>query len=61
MVIKPVYPRADEPAKRVIVQATIGGKAPLVLLAPLFLHEGEGHSPEADAILRGRAVLEMQS
>lgn len=59
VVIKPIHPRSGEPAKRVIVQATIGGKAPLVLLAPLVLHDGAGHSAEADAILRGRAVLEM--
>lgn len=59
IVIKPVQPRADRPAKRVIVAARIGGRAPLVLLPPLVLHAGEGHSPEAEAILRGRAVVEM--
>lgn len=59
VVIKPIHPRAGEPAKRVIVRATIGGKSPLVLLAPLILHDGESHSAEAHAILRGKAVLEM--
>ncbi|WP_323762178.1 tRNA1(Val) (adenine(37)-N6)-methyltransferase [Maricaulis sp.] len=59
VVIKPVHPRAGEAAKRVIVRATVGGKSPLVLLAPLILHEGEGHSTEADAILRGKAGVEM--
>ena len=59
LVVKPVQPRAGEPAKRIIVRATIGGRAPLVLLAPLVLHEGEGHSAEADAILKGDALVEM--
>ena len=57
--IKPVHARAGKPAKRVLVSARIGGRAPLVLLPPLVLHDGEGHSAEADAILRGRAVVEM--
>lgn len=61
VVIKPVHPRAGEPAKRVIVRATIGGRSPLVLLAPLILHDGEGHSAEADAILRGKAVVGMSA
>ena len=59
LVIKPVHPRIDKPAKRVIVSARIGGRAPLVLLPPLILHAGERHTPEAEAILRGRAVVEM--
>lgn len=58
--IKPVHPRAGRPAKRVIVTARIGGRAPLVLLAPLVMHEGEGHSPEAEDILRGRAAIAME-
>tara|TARA_R110000868_G_scaffold158190_4_gene386150 strand:- start:4956 stop:5684 length:729 start_codon:yes stop_codon:yes gene_type:complete len=57
--IRPVQPRAGRPAKRVLVTARLGGKAPLVLLPALILHEGEGHSAEADAILRGRAVVAM--
>ncbi|WP_300545685.1 methyltransferase [Maricaulis sp.] len=59
VVIKPVHPREGQPAKRVIVLARIGGRAPLQLLSPLWLHDGEGHSAEADAILRGRAVVQM--
>lgn len=59
LVIKPVHPRIDKPAKRVIVSARIGGRAPLVLLPPLILHAGERHTPEAEAIMRGRAVVEM--
>ena len=57
--IRPVHPFADEPAKRVLVRATKTGKAPLVLLPPLVLHErgGAKHSDAAEAILRGEAAL----
>jgi tRNA1(Val) A37 N6-methylase TrmN6 len=53
--IRPVHPFADEPAKRVLVRAIKTGKAPLVLLPPLVLHDRSGgkHTAEADAILRG--------
>ena len=36
------------------------GKAPLILLPPLVLHERHGeakHRPEVEAILRGEAAL----
>lgn len=57
--IRPVAPFADAPAKRVIVRAIKTGRAPLVLLPPLVLHEreGAGHSAAAEAILRGDAAL----
>ncbi len=57
--VRPVSPFADAPAKRVIVRAIKTGKAPLVLLPPLVLHEreGSGHSAQAEAILRGDAAL----
>lgn len=57
--IRPIAPFADAPAKRVIVRAIKTGKAPLVLLPPLVLHDRDGgkHSAEAEAILRGEAAL----
>ncbi|WP_313005601.1 tRNA1(Val) (adenine(37)-N6)-methyltransferase [Brevundimonas sp.] len=57
--IRPVHPYADQPAKRVLVQAIKTGKAPLRLLPPLILHDRTDakHSPEAEAILRGEAAL----
>jgi tRNA1(Val) A37 N6-methylase TrmN6 len=57
--IRPVQPFADEPAKRVLVRAVKTGRAPLVLLPPLILHDRSGakHTPEAEAILRGEAEL----
>lgn len=56
--IRPIAPFADAPAKRVLVRAIKTGKAPMVLLAPLVLHDrGGGHTPETEAILRGEAAL----
>lgn len=57
--IRPVHPFADQPAKRVLVQAVKAGRAPLLLLPPLVLHgrSGAKHTPEAEAILRGDAQL----
>ena len=61
VVIKPVLPRANKAAKRVIVTARLDGRAPLAILAPLVLHDdGDNpHTIEADDILRGRAVIDM--
>ncbi|PLR26768.1 methyltransferase [Caulobacter zeae] len=58
--IRPIQPFADAPAKRVLVRAMKTGKAPLVLLPALVMHERGGgkHSVEAEAILRGEAALE---
>lgn len=58
--IRPIQPFADEPAKRVIVRAVKTGKAPLVLLPALVLHDREGgkHSAAAEAVLRGEAALD---
>ena len=55
--IRPVHAYADRPAKRVLVQAVKTGRAPLVLLPPFVLREGEAGRPEAEAILRGEAEL----
>ncbi len=57
--IRPIHAFADEPAKRVLVQAIRTGRAPLRLLPPLILHDrlGGKHSGDAEAILRGHADL----
>jgi tRNA1(Val) A37 N6-methylase TrmN6 len=56
--VRPVHPFADAPAKRVLVRAVKTGKAPLVLLPPLVLHDRSGgkHTPQTEAILRGEAA-----
>lgn len=60
-VIQPVSPRADKPAKRVIVRGSREGKAPLLLLPALAMHDEEGgkYAARADAILRGEARLAL--
>ena len=57
--VRPIHAFADEPAKRVLVQAVRTGRAPLRLLPPLMLHDRSGakHTPQAEAILRGKAEL----
>jgi len=61
--IRPIHPFAEAPAKRVIVRALKTGRAPLVLLAPLVVHEHgqpDRHTAAAEAILRGEAALGWQ-
>jgi tRNA1(Val) A37 N6-methylase TrmN6 len=55
----PIRPRAEEPAKRVIVRARKGSRAPLRLLRGIDLHDASGakYTPETDAILKGEALV----
>jgi tRNA1(Val) A37 N6-methylase TrmN6 len=56
--VLPLWPRADQPAKRIILRARKGSRAPLRLLPGLILHEADGqYTPAADDILRGRTAL----
>jgi tRNA1(Val) A37 N6-methylase TrmN6 len=57
--VRPVHPFADQPAKRVLVRAVKAGKAQMLLLPPLVLHDRSGakHTAEAEAVLRGEARL----
>lgn len=58
LAVLPLWPRRDQPAKRVIVQARKASAAPLRLLPGLVLHDDDGHySPEAEAVLRAAAAL----
>jgi tRNA1(Val) A37 N6-methylase TrmN6 len=46
--IRPVHPRADGPASRILLRGVKGSRAPLRLEAPLALHEPDGRfTPEA--------------
>jgi len=55
--VLPVFPRAGEAAKRVLVRARKGSRAPLRLLGGLALHDAAGgHSPAAAAIWAGGAL-----
>lgn len=57
--IRPVHPFPDAAAKRVLVRALKGGRAPLVLLPGLVVHTREEprHTPQTEAILRGGAAM----
>lgn len=56
----PLWPRAGEPARRVLVQGRRGGRSPAVLAAGLVLHEADGgYTPAAQAVLRDAAPLDM--
>lgn len=54
LTIRPVHPRADAPAIRILVCGIKGSRAPLSLSAPLVLHDADGaFLPEAAALHRG--------
>jgi tRNA1(Val) A37 N6-methylase TrmN6 len=61
LAVFPLWPRAGEPARRVIVQVRQGSRAPQALLAGLVLHAADGGWTEgADAVLRDGAALALQ-
>lgn len=54
----PVYPRAGEPARRVLIDAGKGRRSPDTLLPGLVLHEADGRfTAAADAVLRAGGSL----
>jgi len=59
----PVRPHADAKARRIIVRAWKGSRAPLKLFAGLDLHPAGGakdkYTPQAEAILRGEAHVDF--
>ncbi len=58
--IFPLWPRAGEPAKRIILQARKNARTPFTLLAGLVLHEANGdYTGDADAVLRGTGSLAL--
>src|SRR6185503_15880751 len=60
VVVLPLWPRAGEPARRVIVQARKGSRAPFRLIPGLILHDRTGaYTATADAILRGESPLAL--
>jgi tRNA1Val (adenine37-N6)-methyltransferase len=61
VIVFPLWPRAGEAAKRVILQLRKGSAAPLAVLPGLVLHVVDGRfTPEADAILRDGASLALR-
>jgi tRNA1(Val) A37 N6-methylase TrmN6 len=57
IVVFPLWPRAGEPARRILVRARKGIATPLRLASGLVLHEGEGFSAAAQAVLTGAALV----
>ena len=56
--VRPVHPRPDVPAVRILIAAVKGSRAPLALLPPLVLHDASGtFTPEAEAVHRGERLL----
>lgn len=57
----PVHSRAGDPAKRVIVRAVKGSRAPLRILPGLVIHgsAAERFTPEASALFTGEARLDL--
>ncbi|MCJ2015276.1 tRNA1(Val) (adenine(37)-N6)-methyltransferase [Methylobacterium sp. J-076] len=52
--VRPVHPRADDPAIRILVTAVKGSRAGFSLQPPLVLHRADGRfTPEAEALHRG--------
>jgi tRNA1Val (adenine37-N6)-methyltransferase len=60
--IFPLWPHAGEQAKRIILQARNGSRAPIAILPGLVLHEADGrYTTEADAVLRDGAALSLEA
>jgi tRNA1(Val) A37 N6-methylase TrmN6 len=56
--VRPVHPKPEEPAIRVLVCATKASRAPLALLPGLILADRAGRpTPEAEAVLRAGLPL----
>ena len=54
VIVRPVYPRADRDAIRILASAVKGSRAPLSVAPPLLLHDVDGRfTEEAGAIHRG--------
>jgi tRNA1(Val) A37 N6-methylase TrmN6 len=61
LIVFPIFPRRGTCAHRVLVQGRKGSRAPLVIAPGLVLHGdgGNGFTPEATAILRHGAALDL--
>ena len=60
--VTPLWPKAGEPANRIILTARKGAKSPLRLMSGIILHQANGtYTPEAEAILRSGAHENVRS
>lgn len=51
--VRPVHPRADAPAHRILITAVKGSRAPLALRPPLVLHRPDGSFTDEATALHG--------
>ena len=54
----PVHTKAGAPAKRLLLRAVRGSRAPLTIAPALVLHDGAGFTPAVERINRGEAALD---
>ncbi len=60
VIVYPLWPRPGKAAKRIIIRARKGSRAPMTLAAGLTLHNPDGsYTPAADLILRGQAAIDL--
>ncbi len=55
--LTPLWPRAGQPARIVLLRGTRGARGADAVLAGLILHDGTGYSAAAEAILRDGGAL----
>lgn len=59
--VAPLFPRRGAVASRILVQGIKGSRAPLQILPGIVLHgDGNGFTPEADAVLRDAAAFPLR-
>lgn len=59
-VVFPLWPRVGREARIMLLQAVKGGRADCRLLPGLLLHEAEGYSAAAEAVLRRGEALPLR-
>ncbi|MGH6865000.1 MAG: tRNA1(Val) (adenine(37)-N6)-methyltransferase [Methyloceanibacter sp.] len=60
LAVFPLFPKANKPASRIIVQGRKGNRAPIRLLTGLVLHQADGtYTPAAEAVLREGEALDL--
>ena len=57
LAVKGIHPRSETPARRILLRAVKGSKAPFAIAPPLVLHEGSAFTAEAERLHRGEAAL----
>jgi tRNA1(Val) A37 N6-methylase TrmN6 len=60
IIVCPLWPRPGKPARRVLLAATLGSRAPMMLTPGFALHQADGRfTAAAEAVLRDGAALPL--